>query len=166
MECYRKTIEVCPRDTYANSNLALCLLFTPDPDSGVKEEALELTQRAVNTNPDDPAPHLALADAWAADGQTTAAVGEVNKAIELDPQDSDARFILPFIQSGDTMYGAFKSQSPILCWIWYEHGWLYSAIVLPAAVLWGVIYWVRRRMARKAWDNPLELSAVAAGAIG
>jgi protein-S-isoprenylcysteine O-methyltransferase Ste14 len=64
------------------------------------------------------------------------------------------------------MYGAFKSQSPILCWIWYEHGWLYTAIVLPAAVLWGVIYWVRRRMARKAWDNSPELSAVAAGAIG
>jgi hypothetical protein len=162
IECYRKAIELCPRETYANSNLALCLLFTPDPDSGVKEEALELAQRAVNTNPDDPGPHLALAYVWAAQGQTAAAVREVNKAIELDPQDSGARFMLPFIQSGDTMYGAFKSQSPILCWTWYEHGWLYTAIVLPAAALGAIIYWVRRRMTRKAWSNPPELSALAA----
>jgi tetratricopeptide (TPR) repeat protein len=154
IECYRKALLLNPREINASSNLAACLLFTPNPDSEVRTESLELAQRAVACDPDNAAGHMALAYAWADEGSTAAAVAEVKNAIALDPQNQEARDMLPLIQSGCTMYDAFKARSPIAFWIENQCGWLYILIAVGSAVLGGVIWLIRRRRTGPKLNSP------------
>jgi tetratricopeptide (TPR) repeat protein len=164
IECYRKAIALNPRNIDAIRNLALSLLFQENPDYGVRTEALSLAQRAVDLAPEDEHSHLALAYAFAANRYTGAAVAEINRTIQLDPQNQEARGILPLIESGHTMYGAFKAQQPIWFWIENEYGWLYIPIVLAALILGAVIWWIRCQIARN--HLPMQPTIPALAAMG
>jgi Transglutaminase-like superfamily len=154
MECYRKALQLDPNDLYANNNLATCLLRDPDPSAKARAEAHDLAQHAVDMQPNDETFHMTLAYAWAADGQTDAAVREVNRAIELDPQESDPHTMLPLIQSGMTMYAAFRSYYPVSYWIQYEHGWLYIPIFVIVLLVTVIIVWCRLGAARNPSSEP------------
>lgn len=154
IECYRNALRLNPQEPYANSNLALCLLSTEHPDPSICAEALKLAQQGIALTPDESGPRLALGYAWADNGNTAAAVGEIKQAIELDPKNQEAQDMLPLIQQGYTMYGAFKARSPIGYWVYYEHGWIYILAAIVAVGLWTVIRLIRRRKSSQTSPEP------------
>jgi tetratricopeptide (TPR) repeat protein len=162
IECYRKAIALNPREVYAYCNLTQSLLFKPDPDSAARTESMELAHRAVELQPNEAATHLSLAYALAADGQTATAVAEINRAIEVDPENTNGRAMLPLIQSGYTMYGAFKSSSPMLYAIEYEHGWIYIPIIGIWIVMGIAIFRILLRTGRKLSSESATIPVLAA----
>jgi tetratricopeptide (TPR) repeat protein len=152
IECYRNAIRLNPREPYTSGNLASCLLFNPSLDSSVCAESLRLAQQGVSLTPNESGSRLELGYAWAANGNIAAAVGEINRAIQLDPKNQEARDMLPLIQAGYTMYGAFKARSPIMFWIEDEQGWIYLLIAIAAVGLWAVVRLTRR--AKLSGDSP------------
>jgi regulator of sirC expression with transglutaminase-like and TPR domain len=162
IECYRKALELNPREDYADAGLASTLLFTADPNSSARAESLKLAQRAVEVQPNEGCMHRALAYALAANDQTTAAVEELRRAIELDPKDNDAPYMIPMIQSGYSMYGARRAAYPIRYWICYEHGWLWVSVPLIAGLLGAIIWLVRRVTTDNTSSNePTAIPALA-----
>jgi tetratricopeptide (TPR) repeat protein len=145
IECYRNALRLNPRDPVATSNLALHLLYTPNPDSSVRDESLKLAQQGVELSPQESGSHLTLAYAWAAQGNTNAAVSEAKKAIDLDSKNDEARDTLPYIQAGYTVYDAFKARAPISFWVFNERGWIYVLIGVAIVGMSGVILLIRRR---------------------
>ncbi len=162
ISCLRKAIELDPRDPYGYADLALNLLFDPDPDAETRAEATRLTERAVTLQPNEASFHAARAYAFAADGATTAAVGELTKARQLDPQNEEYRDIFPQIESGHTMYTGFSAQHPIAFWIVHQHGWLYLLIIIPASGIALLVRIVRFRRKRSP-APPTSEAAVAMG---
>jgi tetratricopeptide (TPR) repeat protein len=154
IECYRNAIRLNPQEPYASSNLALCLMSNPNLDSSVCAESLKLAQQGTSLTPDESSSHLALGYAWAANGSTAAAVDEINRAIQLDPKNQEARDMLPLIQAGYTMHGAFKARSPIGYWFYYESGWIYILGGMAAVGLWVVIRLIRRAKSSKGSPEP------------
>jgi tetratricopeptide (TPR) repeat protein len=144
IECLRKALELSPREDYANAALASSLLFTADPDSSARAESLKLARRAVEAQPNEGCTHRALAYALAANNQTAAAVEEINRSIALDPKDGQGPYLLPLIQSGYSMYGAFRAGHPIKFWICYEHGWLWVSVIAIVVSLCAMIWVIRR----------------------
>jgi regulator of sirC expression with transglutaminase-like and TPR domain len=147
IDCLRRALALNSRDICSLSQLAQDLLFRPDPDARTVDEAMDLAQAAVNLQPNEAYTHQSLAFAYAARGETTAAVNEMNRAVEIDPDDKDAPQVLREIQSGKTEWEVYRSARPVMFWIEYQQGWL----ILPGAivVLWlCVVGWgIQKRIA-------------------
>ncbi len=145
IDAMRRALALNPRNIYALSNLAGDLLFQPDPDPQTKDESLALAQAAEALQPKEGFIHQDLAFAYAAQGQTAAAVYEMKNAVDCDPDDPHKAYILPLIQAGETMWEVYRSANPFLFWIENDRGWLQLPIGIAAAGAGGIIFLLLRR---------------------
>src|SRR5262249_20098807 len=146
----------------AMNNLALDRLFDPNPSATAKEEALELTRRVLEDQPNQGIFHTTRAYAFAAVGRKNEAVAEMNRAVAVDPEDVEIRAMLPLIQAGHTIFSGFKAQGPVRFWIAYEYGWLHILIAVPTIVILAIAAVIYRKIRRRQESLPGIQSLVGA----
>ncbi|PDT04143.1 hypothetical protein CO666_09630 [Rhizobium chutanense] len=91
-DCLERSLAAAPGDSDATALLSRVLLAGKDAslDPAVRSRALELAKRAVSSAPMSDRAQVALMTAQFSAGRTQAAVQAGNRAVELNPNNSDA----------------------------------------------------------------------------
>jgi serine/threonine-protein kinase len=104
--CYRKAIELDPKDAHAHYNLGLAMQVT-----GKVDEAIECWKKVTAIDPKYTAAHFNLAIAFSGKGKVDEAIPCYQKAIALDPKIAIAHYNL-----GLALSEKGKLDEAIACW--------------------------------------------------
>jgi len=85
--CYKKAIELDPKNATAQNNLGAALTR-----KGQVEEAIACHRKAIELDPKDASAHINLGFALAGKGQLDEAIASTKKGIELDPKNANAHY--------------------------------------------------------------------------
>ena len=106
LEQYHQALARMPDHYDAHMNLGALLSRL-----GRDAEAAEQFAAAANVRPDSPEPHVYLALAYANSGRIDSAIGEVNRAMAINPAQSNVDFTnavrMPYKDSNIAEYLAF-----------------------------------------------------------